>query len=317
MSIASTVVTACDHRFVWGAMLLGLSLRFHGMESRYHITGYDLSDDDIYVLQGIPGTVVIPVDKTDMRSVCTQKPLSIFSAETETIVWMDADCLVNGNVEKYFVCPEGRLQIRFRGVMENASVYRNYYGHDDEVGDIPKRVLAKWKTDVSDKQVSAISTVCQTNCFVLQKNHLPFIRLWQQQMEKVIPAHTRGVYSKSSLAYSMTDESVLNSLLAFSSQAPETSEYLMDKDPLAYCIHFGLNPKPWQHWTKQAFSSYQQIQDLIQWARLHDIRLPDSTASLLPENKSKEYFWACLRAALEEYRYKLSSFGRVTIRMFK
>ncbi len=32
-----------------------------------------------------------------------------------------------------------------------------------------------------------------------------------------------------------------------------TSEYLMDKDPDAACIHFGLNPKPWQHWTLQAF----------------------------------------------------------------
>ncbi|MDD4310801.1 MAG: hypothetical protein PHO32_10495 [Candidatus Cloacimonetes bacterium] len=317
MSCDVTIVTACDSKFVWGATLLGLSLRYHGMSCPYNILGYDLSKQEVEILQGIPNTKVFLTHKSDNRSVCTQKPWAIATAITNDIVWMDADCIVSGNIESLLICPEGKLQIRHRGKEENASVFRNIYKKEDAVGEIPLEVLDRWRKDVNDLNKSRLTYMCQTNCFVLNRNHLDFISLWQQQMEKVIPLDTKGVYAKESKAYFMTDESVINSLFAFSSKAPETSEYLMDKSLDSACIHFGLNPKPWQHWTKQAYAYYDDIQALLNWARVQQIKLPALTESLKPENRDKEYRRAKLLGIIRELRYWVSSHIRRALRKVK
>jgi hypothetical protein len=312
-----TVVTACDHNFIWGALLLGLSLRYHGMACAYHVLAYDLPEDDIRFLEGIGGTKIFPTHKSDTRSVCTQKPMAIATADTEIIVWMDADCMVSGNLEKFFVCPEGSIQIRQRGKQENASVYRNYYRGKDASGGIPARVLDTWRKDVNSLPESRISKVYQTNCFVISKEHLPFIELWREQMEKVIPRETTGVYSPKSEAYSMTDESVINSLFAFSAAAPPTSEYLMDKDPEAACIHFGLNPKPWKHWTMQAFNYYGEVQSILEWARQQKIALPQLPESFEPRNMQEEYRRAQISIMYKDLRYQISSGLRAALRRFR
>lgn len=309
-----TVVTACDEKFVWGAMLLGLSMRYHQMNCAYNVLGYDLPQEMINCLESIPGTKVFPTHKTDTRSVCTQKPLAINTADTEIIVWMDADCVVSGNLEKFFVCPDNRMQIRLRGKPENFSVYRNFYGKHDPWGQIPNKVLDLWRSDVNDLRESRIQTVFQTNCFVLNRQHLPFIELWKTQMLKVIPPDTKGVYSKTSVAYSMTDESVINSLFAFSAQAPQTAEYMMDKEANAACIHFGLSPKPWQHWTLTAMNHYEYIQTLIAWGQNMGILLPQITASLLSSNRRRERNLAILRDSLKALRFKASSTVRNILR---
>lgn len=308
MSVSQqTVVTACDHNFIWGALLLGLSLRYHGMNCHYHVLGYDLPAEDIRYLEGIAGTKIFPTHKTDTRSVCTQKPKAIATADTDIVVWMDADCIVSGNLEKFFICPDDALQIRMRGTQENASVYRNYYARSDVWGSIPAQVLKIWQKDLADLSQSRIATVYQTNCFVINRQHRPFIQLWQKQMEKVIPEETTGVYNPQSIAYSMTDESVINSLFAFSSAAPATTEYLMDKDPQAACLHFGLYPKPWQHWTLQAFHSYGYIQSLLAWAQQAGIALPDLPESFQSQNMKQEYRRAKNLALRNELRYRISS----------
>jgi hypothetical protein len=295
-------------------MLLGLSMRYHHMNCAYHVLGYDLPEQDARCLQSIPGTKVFPTHKTDTRSVCTQKPMAINTAETDVIVWMDADCVVSGNLEKFFVCPDNRLQIRLREKPENFSVYRNFYSGTDSLGEIPQKVLDTWQKDVDDLPQARIKTVYQTNCFVLNKQHLPFIELWKAQMLKVIPPDTRGVYSKNSVAYSMTDESVINSLFAFSAQAPETTAYLMDKQADAACIHFGLNPKPWQHWTLSALKHYDYIQTLISWGRKKGISLPQLSPSLLPINRKQEANLALLRDSLKALRFNASSGVRTILR---
>lgn len=313
----ATVVTACDHNFVWGAAILGWSMRFHGMRCPYHVLAYDLSDIDKRILESIPDTTVFPTHKADTRSVCTQKPMAIATAETEIIVWMDADCIVSGNLEKYFQCPDGKMQIRFRKAKETATVYRNYYIAEDITGSIPQHVLNKWREDVEDLPLPKIKNVCQTNCFVLNRSHLSFIHKWQTQMEKVIPANVKSVYSKDSYAYSMTDESVINSLFAFSSLAPETAEYLMDKDPLAKCIHFGMNPKPWKHWTRETLANYGYIQSLIHWATKQGFYLPEIPNSFKAQYKNWEIHRACLLSILRDIRYFLSSKIRRRIRRFR
>jgi hypothetical protein len=317
MAKDKTVVTACDHNFVWGALLLGLSLRYHKMDCPYHILAYDLSDAESKILSSIPNTRLFPGAKPDTRSVCTQKPMAIATAETDIIVWMDADCIVSGNIESFFVTPENKLQIRKRQQDETATIFRNYYKAADSMGKIPSRVLQIWQKDVDDLTIHRIETVYQTNCFVLNRSHLSFIELWQEQMLKVIPEDTKGVYNKRSVAYSMTDESVLNSLMAFSSQAPPTAEYLMDKDPDASCIHFGLKPKPWQHLTREALSRITLIDTLINWARQQEIKLPVIPYSLQAQNRRIEQTRAHLRYLARCTRYSISTQVRAFIRPFR
>ena len=312
-----TVVTACDHEFLWGALLLGISMRYQGMNCPFHVLAYDLPAEDVRILESIPNTRVFPTPKRDTRSICTQKPMAIASAETETIVWMDADCVVSGNLEKYFICPNNSIQIRIRGTEENATVFRNYYARSDVHGSIPSAVLKVWMDDVGDLRKSRIKSTFQTNCFVLNRSHLPFINQWQAQMEKVIPEGTAGVYNPKSKAYSMTDESVINSLLAYSSAAPATSEYLMDKDLDALCIHFGLKPKPWQHWTMQAFEIYSYIQQLLEWAVAQGVVLPPLPESFKPQNQKKEYKRAVYHNFYKELRYHVSSGVRAFFRLWR
>lgn len=312
-----TVVTACDHKFLWGALLLGISMRYNGMSCPYHVLGYDLSEADVRILEGIPNTKVFPTSKEDSRSICTQKPLAVATADTPIIVWMDADCVVSGNVEPYFVCPDNALQIRQRDARENASVYRNYYRRKDQYGAFPQAVIDTWQRDVGDRVQSSIQRSYQTNCFVMNQSHLDFVKLWKKQMEKVIPAHITGVYNPQSEAYSMTDESVINSLFAFSSLAPETHEYLLDRDPEASCIHFGLSPKPWQGWTLQSFNTWGLIQNLLNWANKEGIALPELPSSFRNENMRKEYKKALFLTIYKDIRYKLSSGFRVVLRLFR
>lgn len=312
-----TVVTACDHKFLWGALLLGLSMRYHGMNTPYHVLGYDLAEEDVSFLEGIPGTKVFPTSKADFRSICTQKPLAIATAETPIIVWMDADCVVSGNLEPYFVCPDDAMQIRQRDARENASVYRNYYRRKDKYGAFPQEVIQIWQRDVGDRAESCIQRTYQTNCFVMNRSHLDFVTLWKKQMEKVIPAHITGVYNPQSVAYSMTDESVINSLFAFSSLAPKTHEYLLDRDPEASCIHFGLNPKPWQGWTLQSFNSWGLIQNLLNWAGKEGIALPELPSSFRSEHMHSEYKKALFLTIYKDLRYSISSSFRAILRPFR
>ncbi|MCK9584888.1 MAG: hypothetical protein M0R69_08330 [Candidatus Cloacimonetes bacterium] len=317
MSTTKTVVTACDHNFVWGALLLGLSMRYHGMDCAYHILAYDLTPEDIRVLSSLPNTRLFPTHKTDTRSVCTQKPMAIATADTDIVVWMDADCIVSGNLEKLFVTPDNKLQIRKRQPEENATIFRNYYRARDEYGKIPQRILATWQQDVGDLKSPRIDTVYQSNCFVLNRSHRDFISLWQSQMLKVIPSDTEGVYNKSSAAYFMTDESVLSSLFAFSSQAPQTAKYLMDIEPDATCIHFGLKPKPWQALTLQGLRHIDYIDTLINWGAAEKIFLPALPASFRLENRKAEYRRAHLRNWGSNLRYNISTALRAALRFLK
>ena len=154
-----TIVTACDHRYVWGAILLGLSLRHSQINHPYHVLGYDLTPFDIKCLESIANTKVFPLDHNTARSMCTQKPLAIATATTDLIIWMDSDCIVTGNLDKYLTASSGNIQIRFRKKIENASVYRNIYHKNDKYGEIPISVLKIKKKDVPLLLLISYSTV--------------------------------------------------------------------------------------------------------------------------------------------------------------
>lgn len=310
MKYTKTIVTACDHNYVWGAMLLGLSLRHYDTQAYYHVMGTNLTEYDIRCLESLPDTKVFCTDKIEKRSVCVQKPLAIATAETDLIIWMDSDCIITNNVDHFLIAPEGRFQIRFRQQKENAQVYRYLYQPGDSIGSIPRQVLDVWKRDVHDLDAPRITTVAQTNCFILTREHHPFIKLWGEQMDRVISVNTLGVYDTNSVGYSMTDESTINSLFAFSSQAPESAQYLLDTDQTAFLAHFGLQPKPWVHFTTQSMRYYKLIQTLLAWGKSKGFVMPPLPAAFNPANYCYEAARSLLLAMFRNVRYAISTHSR-------
>src|SRR5690554_6594888 len=100
-----------------------------------------LTDDEQELLTQFPDTEVINSNRISDKSVCLMKPHAMQTAETDIICWMDSDCIVTGDVTDLIEAKDGEIQIRFRSLEENAGVYRNYYGRNDEIGLIPQKVL--------------------------------------------------------------------------------------------------------------------------------------------------------------------------------
>lgn len=291
-----TVVTACDKKFLWGAFLLLASLRKAGMLVPVHVLVKNFSTHDKDLLLQFPPIKIIDLDTKDLRNLITQKPFAILSAYTNLITWMDADCIVTGNLTELILKTGKTIQLRFRSKQENKILYKNPNGF------IPKDILNQWKLDVDDLEQSRISTAMSTCCFTINKEYLPFIELWQGQIDKVLPSYYTPVVLESSRAYSMMDEAVLNSLLAFSSIAPPTSEYLLDKDVEKCLVHFVSRPKPWQMWRLEHLKWYETTLDIIEWAIKNKLKTPPIGWSLKRKNKFFSILIANLRFLVSRFK---------------
>ncbi len=307
MEFKNTIVTACDSNYVWGAYILVASLCYFNVKSYKHVLGIKLSEKECKLLEQFENTKVFNQQERNGESVCLMKPHAIYSADTELITWMDSDCMATGDVTDLIRVEPDTIQIRFRSMEENAMVYRNYYGKKDSIGTIPKKVLNIWQKDVNDLNKSQISTVCETNCFVMRKSNLDFIKMWQEQMEKVIVDNKLNVYNKDSIGYFMTDESVFNSLFAFSSKAPKIDKYLFDVQKDKMIAHFGLNPKPWIHWTKRSFEYYNLLQNILTWCKDHGYETPPIPNSLKAKYKSYECLRANISHSYRSFKYNIST----------
>jgi lipopolysaccharide biosynthesis glycosyltransferase len=307
MKYDKTIVTACDSNYIWGAYILIASLCYNNVKSYKKVLGIMLSEEEKQLLNQFPDTEVINSTRETDRSVCLMKPHAIFAAETDLIAWMDSDCIVTGDITDFIFAEDDEIQIRFRSFEENAGVYRNYYGKNDELGLIPEKVLNTWKVDVNDLDYPQIATVCETNCFVIKKKNLDFIELWKAHMEKVIIDNQLQVYNKNSVGYFMTDESALNSLMAYSSKAPNAREYQFDRDTNKLLVHFGLNPKPWVHWTRRGLLHYDLTLEIIDWCKREGYKTPPMPSSFEKRNKAKEVLNANIRHNYITLKYKVSS----------
>lgn len=307
MKFNKTVVTACDSNYIWGAYILVASLCYFNVKSYKKILGIILTEEEQELLNQFPDTEVVNSTRESDRSVCLMKPYAIFAAKTDIIAWMDSDCIVTGDVTDFLNVGENEIQIRFRSFEENSGVYRNYYGKKDEIGLIPEKVLNTWHADVNDLESPQISTVCETNCFVINRQRLDFIELWKTQMEKVIVDNNLQVYDKDSIGYFMTDESTLNSLMAYSSKAPNVKEYQFDQDQSKLLVHFGLNPKPWNHWTERGLLHYDLTMEIIEWCQKKGYKTPPIPQSFKRRNKTKEIIRAKFRHNYSTFKYKVST----------
>ena len=211
----------------------------------------------------------------DPRNPCLRKPETMLALETEYVGWFDNDCMVIGDVGKYFMPLNGEFQIRMRGLEENAWVFERYYEPGEKRGPTPKKILKDWQADVGERTEPRVLTKCLANAFIVHRKHRPFLEHWQRQNDKIFPKERSvGVVDRNRPAYFMTDESVLSSVLAFANEIPPISEYRFDKDPQNYVAHFALRPKPWERWQWRLWKYYDEVQSVLRWCEEQKIVLP-------------------------------------------
>jgi len=310
MSSNVTLVTACDKNYLWGAFLLAASTARHLPHVPMQVVQTGFSDEDKTFFTQFPSVSVLSLAADDPRNVANRKAEALLTAETEYIGWLDADCMIVGNIESMLVPENGEFQIRLRGDAENTQIWCNHYETGESRHGVPAAVLTQWRSDVGQLAAPTHNTTCVTNAFILHHRHLDFIRQWKSQIAKVIAPADTGVVDRRSRPYFMTDESVLSSLLAFSSIAPPVAPYRLDQVQQAHVAHFGVNPKPWKRWRKQFWPYHAKVMDLIDWLHSENRAVPPIPWPLRRNNTPLA--WAIAQA--EAPYAKIRTFGGDLIR---
>lgn len=276
-----TIVTACDKNYLWGAFLLAASVARNIPNVPLNVVQTGFTEQDKEHFQQLPMVNVHTLSNDDPRNVANRKSEALFTAaDSEYIAWLDADCMIVGNVEPMLIPKNGEFQIRLRDVEENSQIWCNHYQAGETRQGVPKAVLAQWREDVGALDTPTHNTACVTNAFVLHSRHLDFIRQWKTQIAKVIAPVDTGLVDRRSRPYFMIDESVLSSLIAFSDIAPPVSPFLLDRDPNAHVAHFALSPKPWIRWRKLYWPYHAAVMDLIDWLQANGYTVPEIPWSL-------------------------------------
>jgi len=297
-----TVVTACDRNYLWGAWLLIASLRYERNAVAVHAGGVGLADADWRLLGQFGGVRPVRMATGIARGLCARKPEVLVTAETDYIGWFDSDTFVIGDITKYWRPPNGEFQCRFRSPEELAGTFRGRSEAGGAPGTIPRRVLEVWQADVGERTACAIRSTCSADNLTFHRRHLDFIRRWDAQMTKVLPGNDVGVVNQQSAAYHQTDESVLNSLLGFAHAAPPTDGgFLLDQDPQAFVLHFGMTPKPWQRWNYRHLPYYENVLRVIEWAKGQGYETPP-----LPRSLDRRHRWLTHTRSWLEHQYRRS-----------
>lgn len=284
---SKTIVTACDHNFVWGTFLLLLSLRRHGVMLPVNVMTHGLGEVDRALLHQIGGVALFEANPgAGHRNLVYQKTAAILTANADWVMWIDSDCIVTGDITSLMDAGEPGLQIRMRPEEEIAYLFRQRYRPGEQRGQLPERVLEIWKEDVGQRQEAAIRTSCNAHCFCVHRDCLDFIRRWDRQIRKVIPEGRKtGVLDDRSFAYFLLDEAVMSSMLAFDHSPPPLKPYMLDCNPNRAVIHFGGRPKPWDRWLLRNLNYFDEITGLLNWAEEQGWAVPGRPLHLDPRLK--------------------------------
>ncbi len=298
----TTVTTSCDGNYFWGAFLLASSMRLNRMEEPVLVLGRDFSPRQQTMLRRIPGVRFIDNTSVSRRSLTCSKPIIMRMAETPYVMWADCDGFFVGNCSSRLAPPEpGRIHIRMRTPADNAIVFQGRYDAGDAPCSVPQRVLEVWRRNIGDLPEPRCTTCGSACALCVATEKREFLDLWLAEMERRIENEDVGVTDFRSAAYFQLDESVLNSVLFFSSTAPTpTAEWQLHNDPAHYYVHFANRPKPWESWSRATWKHYDHYLAVVQFAL--DQKWVDSPEelpfSLRPGYRS---FWAVMHAPAELY----------------
>ena len=257
--INTTVVTAGDQAYSWGALLLAASMKRNGMSHPMVIGAMDWTDKMKRIVSSLGNITIVDIPKTRQCLAC-QKPNMMASdaVKTDWVCWVDADGLFVGDCSEWLSGDD----------VDEVRIKRS----DPVPPDFTPETLATWQRDVKrfcgealDK--SRYATRVQSGVILLHRKWRPFLCLWNDQINNVLPPDVE-IVMKNMVAYYQTDESVLGSLLCFYPDAPRVSEcYKFDgrTDRQRCYAHFGYNPKPWQMWNTYASRWREEAYSTVDW----------------------------------------------------
>jgi len=277
----NTIVTACDSRYLWGALLLALSARKEGSDVPIHVLHSDLSKDEVDMLEQLPDVRCMPA-----RSpyAMFQKPEALLSADTAWATWMDSDVIWRGDLTRLLAGSTPGIQIRVRGNAENSDAFRGATNGDE--GTIPSEVLSRWKEDIQELDQPRLNRMAVTNVIALHRDFRWLPGRWHELMERV-SLRPEKLVDRDNTAYRITDEAALTALLAFSRDAVPVLPYRLNEDPARLLIHFADRPKPWTGWQLRYVKHYQAVAAVVAWAIEAGYRLPPIPDALQPEQESR------------------------------
>ncbi len=238
----STVVTAGDAAFAWGALTLVASMRRNGMAQRAVVGAVQWPRrmrDRVSALGGVT-LLDLPADR---RCVTCQKPMLMAhdAVETDWVCWADSDGVFVGDCTEWLSNEsDGEIAVR---------------KYDPPPEDFTPATLATWRRDVERfcgraNPEPRYATRVNAPFIVVHRKWRPFLERWRRQIECVLPSDVAIVMGRGT-PYFQTDESVLGSLLLFDPDAPKVADDYRangSADRTRYFAHFAYNPKPWQMW---------------------------------------------------------------------
>lgn len=260
IAVHSTVVTAGDRAFAWGALLLVASMRRNGMTQPVVVGAMEWPDTMKRRVLSLGGVSIVELPKSRQCVAC-QKPMlmNLDEISTEWVCWADSDAVFVGDCSEWLV-----------GDNEDEIVVRKYSPPPPL---LTADRLATWRRDVESLcgralPVSRLGDTTVNNPFiVLHRKWRPFLERWRIQTGRVIAPDVMTPWQKNS-AYFQTDESVLGSLLCFDPDAPKVTETYKANgsvDKTRYFAHFAYNPKPWQMWNAHSTRWHDEVASVADW----------------------------------------------------
>jgi len=287
--VNTTVVTAGDRAYAWGALMLVASMRRNGMEHPVVVGAMDWSEEQKRRICSLGNVSIYEIEKTRQCLAC-QKPrlMGCDAVKTDWVCWVDADGLFVGDCSEWLAGDD----------VDEMRIKRC----DPPPPDFTPETLSTWQRDVKRfwgkaLDASRYSTRVQSGVILLHRKWCPFLNRWDEQINNVLPPDVEIIMKKGS-AYYQTDESVLGSLLCFDIDAPKVSEqYKFDGrvDRSRYYLHFGYNPKPWQMWNTYASCWREDAYSTIDW--LVEKGVVKGSEVPLPLRRSWWPFYRCLAPA--------------------
>jgi hypothetical protein len=303
---SNTIITACNEKFVWGAILLIASVRRSGMKTPIRVCVDQVSAASINMLEQFDDVVTFTIDSQENISLHSHKPNAMLSAETDLISWMDSDGYVVGDISPLIdIADDDSMMARVKSAEEEQTTWLSRYASDEKKGEIPSRVLQEWKRDISDLAKPRRKFTITSCSYIVQHKHKEFLQLLVKQNQKIL-GDSGQIVNKKSFAYPLSDESVINSLLLFSESAPaEIKEWTLNKDPNCHFYHFQGKNKPWVRWNKRHFNYFDHVMDTICWIEDNGYQLPLKPRTLLKHNKKKIKFEVMLQDIFDTFKTRV------------
>ena len=257
--IKTTVVTAGDRAYSWGAYLLAASMRMNGMPHPVVVGAMGWKDEMKRRIAALGNVTVIDIPPSRQCVAC-QKPMMMMcdAVKTDWVCWADADGMFVGDCSEWLV-----------GDDVEEIVVRKCIPPPPQ---LTPECLEIWRKDVEKycgraREKNRYDTTINNPFIVIHRKWFPFLERWQRQINSVLPKNLRFTWQKNS-PYFQSDESVLGSLVCFDPDAPKVVDNYKANgsvDRNRYYAHFAYYPKPWQMWNTHTMKWHDEVAAVVDW----------------------------------------------------